>query len=130
MEKILQFLEEAHTYYLATVEGNQPRVRPFGSILLYDGKLYIQTGKIKDVSAQLKKNPKAEICAFKDGKWIRIETMLLEDNRYEVREAMLNQYPALKKMYQADDGNTQVFYMQNVKATICSFGGSPEVIEF
>lgn len=89
IEKVYQFLDEAHTYYLATVEGDQPRVRAFGTALLYDGKLYIQTGKVKPVSKQIAANPKVEICAFKDGKWLRIAGELVNDDDKAVKEAML-----------------------------------------
>ena len=130
IEKVTQFLKEAETYYLATVEGEQPRVRPFGTAHLYEGKLYIQTGKVKDVSKQLLANPKAEICAFKDGEWIRVAGELVEDDRVEVRQSMLDAYPSLQKMYAADDGNTQVFYFKNATATISAFTHEPEVIKF
>ena len=113
MEEIVKFLKEAETYYLATVEGDQPRVRPFGTAHIFEGKLYIQTGKKKDVSKQLHANPKAELCAFKGGEWIRVAGELVEDDRIEARESMLDAYPALKKMYAADDGNTEVFYFKN-----------------
>ena len=99
MEEIVKFLKEAETYYLATVEGDQPKVRPFGTAHIFEGKLYIQTGKKKDVSKQLHANPKAELCAFKGGEWIRVSGELVEDDRIEARESMLDAYPALKKMY-------------------------------
>ena len=130
MEKVVEFLKEAGTYYLATVEGDQPRVRPFGTAHVFEGKLYIQTGKVKDVSKQLMANPKAEICAFKNGEWIRIAGELIEDDRVEARKSMLDDYPSLQKMYSADDGNTQVFYFKNATATISSFTHEPEVIKF
>lgn len=130
IEKVTQFLKEAETYYLATVEGDQPRVRPFGTAHLYEGKLYIQTGKVKDVSKQLLANPKAEICAFKDGEWIRVAGELVEDDRVEARQSMLDAYPSLQQMYSADDGNTQVFYFKNATVTISAFTHEPEVIKF
>lgn len=130
IEKVTQFLKDAETYYLATAEGDQPRVRPFGTAHLYEGKLYIQTGKVKDVSKQLLANPKAEICAFKGGEWIRIAGELVEDDRVEARQSMLNAYPSLQKMYAADDGNTQVFYFKNATATISALTHEPEVIKF
>ena len=130
IEKVTQFLKEAETYYLATVEGDQPRVRPFGTAHLYEGKLYIQTGKVKDVSKQLLANPKAEICAFKDGESIRVAGELVEDDRVEARQSMLDAYPSLQKLYAADDGNTQVFYFKNATATISAFTHEPEVIKF
>ena len=128
IEKVCQFLEDAQTYYLATVEGDQPRVRPFGTVLLYDGKLYIQTGKVKAVSKQISVNPKVEICAFKDGKWIRIAGELVNDDSRDVKAAMLDKMPALKAMYSADDDNTQVLYFKNATATISSFMAAPETI--
>lgn len=130
IEKVTQFLKDAETYYLATAEGDQPRVRPFGTAHLYEGKLYIQTGKVKDVSKQLLANPKAEICAFKGGEWIRIAGELVEDDRVEARQSMLDAYPSLQKMYAADDGNTQVFYFKNATATISALTHEPEVIKF
>ena len=130
MEKVLQFLKDAETYYLATVEGDQPRVRPFGTAHIFEGKLYIQTGKVKDVSKQLHANPKAEICAFKGGEWIRVAGELVEDDRVEARQSMLDAYPSLQKMYAADDGNTEVFYSKNATATISAFTHEPEVITF
>jgi len=130
MERIVKFLKDAEVYYLATVEGDQPRVRPFGTAHIFEGRLYIQTGKVKDVSKQLMANAKAEICAFKDGEWIRIAVELIEDDRVEARRSMLEAYPSLQKMYAADDGNTQVFYFRNAKATISAFTHEPVVIQF
>lgn len=130
MDKVLKFLKDAETYYLATVEGDQPRVRPFGTAHVFEGKLYIQTGKVKDVSKQLHQNPKAEICAFKNGEWLRISGELVEDDRNEARQSMLDAYPSLQKMYKADDGNTEVFYFKDAKAIFSSFTHEPEVIKF
>ena len=129
MEEVVKFLKEAGTYYLATVEGDQPRVRPFGTVNVFEGKLYIQTGKIKNVSKQLHINPKAEICAFKGGEWIRVAGELIEDERREAKVAMLEAYPSLQGMYNADDGNTEVFYFKNAVATFSSFGGAPRTVE-
>ncbi len=130
IEKVYRFLDEAKTYYLATVEGDQPRVRPFGTALLYNGKLYIQTGKVKNVSKQLAANPKAEICAFMGGKWLRVAGELVNDDDREVKAAMLDKMPELKAMYSADDDNTQVLYFKNAEATFSSFTEAPEVITF
>ena len=130
MKRVEQFLKDAGTYYLATVEGDQPRVRPFGTAHIFEGKLYIQTGKVKDVSKQLHANPKAEICAFKDGKWLRVAGELVEDDRREARQSMLDAYPSLQKMYVADDGNTEVFYFKNATATFSSFTEPSEVVKF
>ena len=130
MQKVLDFLKNAETYYLATVEGDQPRVRPFGTIHEFEGKLYIQTGKVKDVSKQLHANPKAEICAFKDGQWLRIACELVEDDRREARVSMLDAYPSLQNMYSPDDGNTEVFCIKNATATFSSFTSAPETVKF
>ena len=129
LEKVIKFLDEAQTYYLATVEGDQPRVRPFGTALIYKDKLYIQTGKVKPVSKQLKANPKAEICAFMDGKWLRISGELIEDDTREVKTLMLEKMPMLRHMYNEDDGNMQMLYFKNAKATFSSFTEAPESFE-
>ena len=130
MERVCQFLKEAGTYYLATVEGDQPRVRPFGTAHIFEGRLYIQTGKVKPVSKQLMANPKAEICAFHGGTWVRISGELVEDDRVEARKSILDAYPSLRKMYDENDGNTQVFYFQNATAIFSSFTAAPETIHF
>ncbi len=130
MERVCQFLKDAGVYYLATVEGDQPRVRPFGTAHIFEGKLYIQTGKVKPVSKQLAENPKAEICAFHGGKWVRIAGELVEDDRVEARKSMLDAYPNLRSMYDENDGNTQVLYFKNAVATFSSFTAAPEVVEF
>ena len=130
MERVAKFLKDAETYYLATVEGDQPRVRPFGTAHVFEGKLYIQTGKVKDVSKQLHQNPKSEICAFKNGEWLRVSGKLIEDDRNEARQSMLDAYPSLQKMYKADDGNTEVFYFENATAIFSSFTHEPQIINF
>jgi uncharacterized pyridoxamine 5'-phosphate oxidase family protein len=131
MRKVYAFLKKCGTYYLATVDGNKPRVRPFGTALVFENRLYIQTGKAKNVSRQIAANPNIELCAVaKDGAWLRVEAVAVEDDRRESRQAMLDAYPMLQARYQADDGNTQVFYLKNATATIGSFTGPPEVITF
>ena len=130
VEKACQFLEACGTYYLATVEGDQPRVRPFGTVMGYEGKLYIQTGKVKPVSHQLAANPKAEICAFKDGKWLRVSGELVNDDRLEVKTAMLEKYPSLRAMYDPADSNTQVLYFRGAEAVFSSFTAAPETLSF
>lgn len=130
MERVCSFLKEAGVYYLATVEGDQPRVRPFGTAHIFEGKLYIQTGKVKPVAQQIAANPKVEISAFKDGVWIRIAGELVEDDRVEARKSMLDAYPDLRNMYDENDGNTQVLYLKNATATFSSFTAAPEVVEF
>ncbi len=130
MKRVYDFLKEAGTYFLATIDGDKPRVRPFGTVNIFDGKLYIQTGKKKDVSKQIASNPNVEICAFSGGKWIRVEGKLIEDDRVEAKKAMLDAYPELRGMYNENDGNTQVLYFENAKATFSSFTAPPETVEF
>lgn len=130
MQRVEKFLKEAETYYLATVDKDQPRVRPFGTANIFEGKLYIQTGKVKDVSKQIHANPKFEICAFKDGQWLRVAGTLVEDPRIEAKQAMLDAYPSLQGMYKADDDNTEVFYIKDATATFSSFTSAPEVVKF
>ena len=130
MERVCKFLKDAGVYYLATVEGDQPRVRPFGTAHIFEGRLYIQTGKVKPCSRQIAVNPKVEICAFHQGSWIRIAGQLVEDDRVEAKKSMLDAYPNLRGMYDENDGNTQVLYFQNATATISSFTAAPEIITF
>ena len=130
MQRVEKFLKEAGTYYLATVDGDQPRVRPFGTAHIFEGKLYIQTGNKKDVSKQIHANPKVEICAFKDGVWLRVAGELVSDDRREAKQSMLDAYPSLQGMYSADDDNTEVLYFKNATATFSSFTGAPEVVTF
>ena len=130
MKEIYDFLRRCGCFFLATEEGDQPRVRPFGTAHIFEGKLYIQTGKSKDVSKQLHANPKAEICAFKDGKWLRVAGELVPDDRREAKASMLDAYPSLQSMYSADDDNTEVLYFKNATATFSSFTDAPEVVKF
>lgn len=130
MQAVYEFLKQAGTYYLATVEGDQPRVRPFGTIDIFDGKLYIQTGKVKEVSKQIQANPKVEICAFNQGKWIRVAGKLVRDERIEAKKHMLDAYPSLQNMYSAEDDNTEVLYFKDAVATISSFTEPPVEISF
>lgn len=130
MERVVKFLKEAGTYYLATVDGDQARVRPFGTVNVFEGKVYIQTGKVKDVSKQIHANPKVEICAFMNGEWLRVSGKLVEDDRREARQSMLDAYPNLQTMYSADDGNTEVFYFEDATATFSSFTAAPETVKF
>lgn len=130
MQQVEKFLKDAGTYYLGTVEGDQPRVRPFGTIHMFEDKLYIQTGRVKDVSKQIHANPKVEICAFLNGEWLRVAGTLVEDDRMEARQSMLDAYPDLQNMYKADDGNTEVFYIKDATATFSSFTKEPEVVKF
>lgn len=130
MKRVHDFLKKAGVYYLATVEGDQPRVRPFGTVNEFEGKLYIQTGKVKPTSHQLAANPKAEICAFTEGEWVRISCELVDDDRFEAKKSMLDAYPNLRGMYDENDCNTQVLYMKNATATFSAFGRESEVVEF
>ena len=130
MERVCKFLKDAGTYYLATVDGEQARVRPFGTAHIFEGKLYIQTGKSKDVSKQISANPKVEMCAFKDGEWLRVAGTLVEDDSTEARKSMLDAYPSLRSMYNENDGNTQVFYLKDATAVFSSFTKAPETVNF
>ena len=130
MKEVYDFLKKCETYYLATMDGDQPRVRPFGTVDIFDGKLCIQTGRSKNVSKQIAANPKIEISAFDGENWIRLEAVAAEDDRIEARQHMLDAYPTLQSMYKADDGNTQIFYLKDATATIASFTGKPKVIKF
>ena len=130
MKRVYDFLKAAQVYYLATVEGDQPRVRPFGTINEFEGKLYIQTGKIKPTAHQLQQNNKAEICAFHNGEWLRVACELIEDDRLEAKKDMLDAYPNLRAMYDENDGNTTVYYLQNAIATLCAFGKPAVLFSF
>ena len=130
MQEVCEFLKKCGTYYLATVESDQPRVRPFGTIHIFEDKLYIQTGKSKDVSKQIQKNPKVEICGFAEGKWVRVAGELVRDDRIEAKESMLDAYPNLKAMYSAEDDNTEVLYFKNATATFSSFTDAPKTVTF
>ena len=130
MKEVREFLKEAGVYYLATVEGNKPKVRPFGTIEIFEDKLYIQTGKKKAVYKQILDNPNVELCAFKDGKWIRLSGELVPDDRVEAKKDMLDKNPNLRGMYNENDDNTIVLYFKNAKAVISSFTEGERVIEF
>ena len=132
MNEVYEFIKKCGTYYLATGEDGQPRNRPFGTINIFDGKLYIQTGKSKNVSKQIQKNPRVELCCFdgSTGAWLRLAGELVRDDRREAKVDMLEHYPDLKNMYSADDDNTEVLYFKNATATIASFTAPPKVITF
>ncbi|MDR1416521.1 MAG: pyridoxamine 5'-phosphate oxidase family protein [Prevotellaceae bacterium] len=132
MQEVCDFLKKCEHYFLATADGDQPRVRPFGTAVIFENKLYIQTGKKKDVSKQLQANPKVELCAFDPaaGKWLRIAATVVEDNRLEVKQYMLEQYPELKSMYSAEDNNTQALYLKDATATFSSYTGEPKEVKF
>ena len=130
MKEVVEFLQKHHTFYLATVEGDQPRVRPFGALAVINGKLYTQTGKVKEVAKQLKANPKAEICCFGDGKWLRIKCNLIWDDSYETLHELLEQNPSLRRMYDENDGNTLGLRFEDAEATFSSFTEAPRTITF
>ena len=130
MKEVQEFLKECGVYYLATVEGDQPRVRPFGTAEIFEEHLYIQTGKKKDVFKQISENNNVEICAFKDGKWIRVTGKLVLDDRVEAKKDMLDKNPSLRGMYNELDDNTAVLYFESGEAVISSFTDEPKVIKF
>ncbi len=130
MKEVYEFLKRCGTFYVATAEGNQPRVRPFGALDWFEDRIYTQTGRIKKVFAQLMSNPKVEICGMAGGEWIRIEAIAVRDERREAKQHLLDANPMLKSMYSADDDNTEVFYFRDATATISSFTAEPKVIRF
>ncbi|MBO6303255.1 MAG: pyridoxamine 5'-phosphate oxidase family protein [Ruminiclostridium sp.] len=130
VERVCEFLDKVGTYYLATAENDQPRVRPFGTSLVYNGRLYIETGKSKSVSKQIAADPKVEICAFDGTKWLRISGELINDDDRAVKVAMLEKMPSLKAMYDPDDGNMQMLYFKNASAVFSSFTEAPETLTF
>lgn len=130
MNSVCDFIKKCGTYFLATDDNGQPRVRPFGTVNIFEGKLYIQTGKVKEVSRQIQKNPRVELSCFDGQKWLRLSGELVRDDRIEAKADMLNHYPDLKKMYSAEDENTEVLYFKNATATFYSFTSAPETIRF
>lgn len=130
MQEVYDFLKKCNTYYLATVDGDQPRVRPFGTVDLFEGKIYIQTGKTKDCFKQMVAAPKVEICAFDGAQWLRIAATVVDDNRVEAKAHMLDQYPHLKARYSAEDENTAVLYLKDATATFSSFTAPDRVVKF
>ena len=131
MQEVYDFLKKCGAYYLATVDGEKPRIRPFGTVDIFEDKLYFQTGKIKNVSKQIALNPNVELCAMSaDGVWIRVGATAVEDSRVEAKQHMLDAHPVLKDRYSADDDNTQVFYLKNATATIYCFTTEPKEIKF
>lgn len=130
MQEVYAFLKKCGTYYLATDDQGQPRVRPFGTVDIFDGRLTIQTGRSKDVSKQIAANPKVEICAFDGQSWLRLSAVAVEDERIEVQQHMLDAYPSLQSMYKAGDGNTQIFALEQATAVFSSFTAEPRTIQF
>ncbi|MBP5747356.1 MAG: pyridoxamine 5'-phosphate oxidase family protein [Treponema sp.] len=130
MQTVYDFIKACETYYLATVEDGHPRVRPFGTINIFEGKLYIQTGKSKDVSKQIQANPKLELCCFNGKTWLRLSGTLVRDDRIKPKKDMLEKYPSLKAMYSAEDDNTEVLYFKDATATFSSFTEAPRVVKF
>lgn len=130
MKEVFEFLKKCETYFLATVDGDQPRVRPFGTIHIFEDKLYIQTGKSKDVSKQIQANPKVEICGFSGGEWVRLSGELVRDDRVEAKKSLLDTYPSLQQMYSPEDDNTEVLYFKNATATFSSFSSAPRTVTF
>jgi len=130
VKEVYDFLKKCKTYFLATVDGDQPRVRPFGTVDLFEGRLYIQTGKVKDVSKQMQANPKIEICAYDGDQWLRVSATVVRDDRIEAKQHMLDAYPELQGIYKADDNNTEVLYLKDATATFYSFTSEPRVIRF
>ena len=130
MKETWEFLKNSGVYYLATMDGDQPRVRPFGVAEIFEDKLYIQTGKSKDVSKQIQINNKVELSTFNNGRWIRVTGNLIRDDRVEAKKDILDKNPNLRGMYNENDDNTEVLYFENAKAVIYSFTDAPVEYEF
>lgn len=130
MQTVHDFLKKVGTYYLATVDGNKPRVRPFGTIHFFEGRLYIQSGKSKDVAKQIAANPNVEISAFDGESWIRVSAALVEDNRIEAQESLLAAYPSLRDRYTVGDSNNVVYYLKDAIAVFYTFSGEPKTVRF
>lgn len=130
MQEVYEFLKECGVYYLATIDNGKPRVRPFGTVDIFDNKLYIQTSKEKNVSKQIALNPNVELCAFNNEKWIRVSGKLIRNENVLAKEHMLDNYPNLKNMYDAHDDKTEVLYLEDAQAVISSFTNEPKIIKF
>lgn len=130
MQRVRDFLHQTGYYFLATVDGDQPQVRPFGTAEIIEGKLYIQTGHVKAVAHQIAANPKVAICAYNGSEWLRITATLVEDSRVEIKKAMLDANPGLRSMYDENDSNTAVYFLKDATATISSFTAEPVEVSF
>ena len=132
MKEVYEYLKKCGTFYIATAQGDQPRVRPFGAVNIFEDKLYLITGKVKDFSKQLSANPNMELSGMigDEGTWIRVAATLVNDDRLEAKQSMLDAYPMLNDRYKVDDDNIQVLYLKDATATIASFAGEPKVIKF
>lgn len=132
MQQVRDFLHKTGFYFLATADGDQPEVRPFGTAEIIEGKLYIQTGHVKNVAKQIAANPKVAICAYDaaNGEWLRIKATLVEDPRVEIKKAMLDANPGLRSMYNENDDNTAVYFLKDAKATISAFTHDTVEIDF
>ena len=132
METVAQFLKDNQIFYLATLDENQPRVRPFGAVCVFNEKLYFGTNNQKSVSKQIKQNSKIEIsAATPDGStWLRLTAEAVAHDCREARQAMLEATPSIKGMYHADDGIFEVFYLQNAVGNLCSRSGQVETHTF
>ena len=130
MKEVWEFLKSSGVYYLATIDGDKPKVRPFGTAEIFEGHLYIETGKKKDVFKQIEINNNVEICALKDGYWMRLSGKLIVDDRVEAKKDMLDKNPDLRSMYSEYDNNTAVLYFESGKAIISSFTSEDKIIEF
>jgi len=130
MKEVYEFIKKCGTYYLATLEGDQPRVRPFGTVHIFEDRLYIQTGLSKPVGQQMLGEKKVELCAFDGKEWLRVAATAVLDERTEAQESMLSEYPNLRAMYTPGDGNTAVFYLRDAEATFSSFTAAPRTVKF
>ncbi len=104
-------------FYFATVEDGQPRVRPFGFSMVFEGRLYLGCGTHKAAYSQMLKDPHVELCAFRDGSFIRVRGRAVMDDRDEVQAAMYEAGPFLKETYNDRTGYHHIcFYLEDLSA--------------
>ena len=130
MNRVVEELKKVKIFYIATVEDDQPRVRPFSSIAEFESNAYICTGKHKEIYSQISKNPKIELSGMYDGgTWLRVSATLELDERIEAQEAVLNDPTGPSQLYKPNDGRFVVYKLTNVKALKYNFYAAPEEIK-
>lgn len=129
-QRVYDYLLANAPFFIATVDGNQARVRPFGALNIFEGKMYIVTSHAKRVAKQLAKNSNVELCAVNGTEWVRVAGTLVEDERVEAKKSMLDANPNLRSMYNENDENIAVYYFTNATATFSSYAGDGDVVKF
>ncbi|QNU68595.1 pyridoxamine 5'-phosphate oxidase family protein [Ruminiclostridium herbifermentans] len=132
MDEVVKFLEENPVFYIATVDGDTPKVRPFGFFLKHQQKLYFGVGNQKETFKQLQKNPKFEISTTsKDNTWLRLSGNAVFETSEELLEKAFERNPNLKALYSKENGpRLELFYIENAKAEFLNFLGEHKVINF